>query len=136
MSSRCTVQLFMVFTGSLTLKTVKARATMAEEFSKGGIGGGDDEQGRREMGSARTASLVVAASISAVEALKDQAGLCRWNYVLRSLQQRAKNNAGSLSQASRASSSIDRRKRGDEKKAKQSEEALRTVLYLSSWGPN
>ncbi|RRT57532.1 hypothetical protein B296_00017242 [Ensete ventricosum] len=84
------------------------------------------------MGCAGRASLAAAAaSIGAVEALKDQAGLCRWNYALRSLQQRAKSGMGSLAQSRRAasSSSID-------EKAKQSEEALRTVMYLSCWGPN
>ncbi|KAF3326230.1 Wound-induced protein [Carex littledalei] len=79
-------------------------------------------------------SLVVAASISAVEALKDQAGLCRWNYALRSLQQRAKGRFGAFSQATRASSVVERRK--DMEKAKRSEEAVRTVMYLSCWGPN
>ncbi|CAL9130199.1 unnamed protein product [Musa textilis] len=95
---------------------------------------------KRHMASASKASLVVAASISAVEALKDQAGLCRWNYVLRSLQQRAKNDGmGSLSRAKRTSSSVDRRRRGwraAEEKAERSEEALRTVMYLSCWAPN
>ncbi|THU48455.1 hypothetical protein C4D60_Mb09t26440 [Musa balbisiana] len=91
------------------------------------------------MASANRACLVVAASMSAVEALKDQAGLCRWNYVLRSLQQRTKNNTvGSLFQAKRTSSSIDTRRewQAADAKAKQSEEALRTVVYLSCWGPN
>ncbi|RWW38590.1 hypothetical protein BHE74_00056173, partial [Ensete ventricosum] len=85
--------------------------------------------------------------MNAVEALKDQAGLCRWNYVLRSLQQPAKDNSivslqqpakdnsiGSLSQAKRTSSSINTRRRGwqaADEKAKQSKEALRTVVYLS-----
>ncbi|KAJ3697566.1 hypothetical protein LUZ61_001271 [Rhynchospora tenuis] len=83
----------------------------------------------------RKASFIVAASISAVEALKDQAGLCRWNYALRSLQQRAKGRFDAFSQATRASSVVDRRKCMEEK-AKRSEEALRTVMYLSCWGPN
>ncbi|RWV90566.1 hypothetical protein GW17_00047219 [Ensete ventricosum] len=80
------------------------------------------------MGCTSRACFVVAASMSAVEALKDQAGLCRWNYVLRSLQQRAK----------RTSSSVDMRRgwQAAAGKAKQSEEALRTVMYLSCWGPN
>ncbi|KAJ4791223.1 Wound-responsive family protein [Rhynchospora pubera] len=83
----------------------------------------------------RKVSLVVAASISAVEALKDQAGLCRWNYALRSIQQRAKGQLGAFSQATRASSVVERRKCMEEK-ANKSEEALRTVMYLSCWGPN
>ncbi|KAF3326228.1 Wound-induced protein [Carex littledalei] len=87
------------------------------------------------MASTGRASLVVAASISAVEALKDQAGLCRWNYALRSLQQRAKGQFGAFSQATKASSVVERRK-GMEDKAKRSEEAVRTVMYLSCWGPN
>ncbi|CAL9168923.1 unnamed protein product [Musa hybrid cultivar] len=86
------------------------------------------------MGCTSRACLVVAASMSAVEALKDQAGLCRWNYVVRSLQQRAKSSMGSLSQAKRTSSSVDRSRRGWQaaaEKGKQSEEALRTVLLGS-----
>lgn len=95
----------------------------------------------KEMASARRVSLIVAASVGAVEALKDQAGLCRWNYALRSLQQRAKSNMGSLAQTRRMSSSssnIERMKgrEGIDGKAKRSEESLRKVMYLSCWGPN
>ncbi|WOK91905.1 hypothetical protein Cni_G00596 [Canna indica] len=86
------------------------------------------------MASVRKASLLVAVSVGAVEALKDQGGLCRWNYALRSLQQYAKNNTGSLSQAVKTSSSISDRRCCEE--AKQSEESLRKVMYLSCWGPN
>ncbi|XP_072970168.1 uncharacterized protein [Typha angustifolia] len=88
------------------------------------------------MGSASKASLLIAASVGAVEALKDQAGLCRWNYAIRSLNQRAKSSSmGSLSQAKRMSSAVDRRKGVDEQATK-AEESLRTVMYLSCWGPN
>ncbi|XP_008779143.1 uncharacterized protein LOC103698874 [Phoenix dactylifera] len=96
------------------------------------------------MRSASKASLIVAASMAAVEALKDQAGLCRWNYAIRSLNQQAKNNIRSFPQTRRVSSSsssssdIERRKgsEGADEKAKRSEEALRKVMYLSCWGPN
>ncbi|XP_010905548.1 uncharacterized protein [Elaeis guineensis] len=94
------------------------------------------------MSCASKASLIVAASMGAVEALKDQAGLCRWNYAIRSLNHQAKNSVGSFSQARRMSSSsssnIERRKGTEDadEKAKRSEEALRKVMYLSCWGPN
>ncbi|EHA8588864.1 hypothetical protein COCNU_scaffold006919G000050 [Cocos nucifera] len=92
------------------------------------------------MCSASKASLIVAASVGAVEALKDQAGLCRWNYAIRSLNHQAENSIGSFSRARRMSSSsnIDRKKGMEEtdEKANRSEEALRKVMYLSCWGPN
>ncbi|XP_059275361.1 uncharacterized protein LOC132029957 [Lycium ferocissimum] len=84
------------------------------------------------MSSSRRA-WIVAASVGTVEALKDQVGLCRWNYPLRSLAQHTKNNLRSYSQAKKLSSS-SLIARSD--KAKQSEESLRTVMYLSCWGPN
>ena len=82
-------------------------------------------------------SWVVAASVGVVEALKDQ-GVCRWNSVLRTAQQAAKNQVRSLSQTKMlsASSSAMVSSRLKDKKAKQSEESLRTVMYLSCWGPN
>ncbi|XP_008230209.1 PREDICTED: uncharacterized protein LOC103329510 [Prunus mume] len=80
---------------------------------------------------------VVAASVGVVEALKDQ-GICRWNYTMRLMQQHAKSQLGSFSQANKLSSSssaLVSSKLGDEK-VKQSEESLRKVMYLSCWGPN
>ncbi|KDP24200.1 hypothetical protein JCGZ_25857 [Jatropha curcas] len=86
------------------------------------------------MGSAGK-GWAVAASIGTVEALKDQLGFCRWNYTLRSLHQHTKNNLRSLSQARNlsSSSSVSSNK---VKESKQAEESLRTVMFLSCWGPN
>ncbi|KAM3301737.1 hypothetical protein P3S67_016239 [Capsicum chacoense] len=81
------------------------------------------------MSSSRRA-WIIAASIGAVEALKDQVGLCRWNYPLRCVAQHTKNNIRSYSQAKKLSSSLIANK------AEQSEESLRKVMYLSCWGPN
>ncbi|KAJ3679426.1 hypothetical protein LUZ60_017437 [Juncus effusus] len=100
-------------------------------------------QPKQKMSLKSKTSMVVAASISAVEALKDQAGLCRWNYALRSINQRAKNNTFcSLGRSevrvnsnSRSSASLANNARKNEK-AKKAEESLRTVMFLSNWGPN
>ncbi|RZS16863.1 hypothetical protein BHM03_00048929 [Ensete ventricosum] len=84
------------------------------------------------MASASKASLIVAASVAAVEALKDQAGLCRWNYALRSLHGRAKRMSSS------SSSSIDQWRRGGEEaveRARRTEESMSKLIYLDSWGP-
>ncbi|XP_034898421.1 uncharacterized protein [Populus alba] len=87
------------------------------------------------MSSASKAWLV-AAAVGGVEALKDQ-GFCRWNYTLRSLHQHAKNHVRSASQAKKlsSSSSFMISNKIKEGKAKQSEESLRKVMYLSCWGP-
>ncbi|KAI9086694.1 hypothetical protein K1719_031288 [Acacia pycnantha] len=79
----------------------------------------------------------VATSVGVVEALKDQ-GVCRWNHSLRSVQQHLKNQARSISQAKKLSSSSSAMvsQRIMDEKTKQSEESLRTVMYLSCWGPN
>ncbi|KAH6764321.1 Wound-responsive family protein [Perilla frutescens var. hirtella] len=77
---------------------------------------------------------LVAASVGAVEALKDQ-GFCRWNYALRLLQQRAKTNLRSYAQAKKLSPAVMATKR-EQDKFKQSEESLRKVMYLSCWAPN
>ncbi|XP_059452531.1 uncharacterized protein LOC132183152 [Corylus avellana] len=81
---------------------------------------------------------VVAASIGVVEALKDQ-GFCRWNHTIRSAHQHAKNQLRSVPQAKKlppSTSSAMVSSSVRDKKVKQSEESLRTVMYLSCWGPN
>ncbi|XP_038703866.1 uncharacterized protein LOC120000071 [Tripterygium wilfordii] len=89
------------------------------------------------MSSSASRAWIVAASIGAVEALKDQ-GICRWNYALRSVHQHVKNNVKSISATNKLSSpaSAAVSNKLKEAKAKQSEESLRTVMYLSCWGPN
>ncbi|KAK2424502.1 hypothetical protein QL285_034856 [Trifolium repens] len=89
------------------------------------------------MSSSRAWTWSVATSVGVVEALKDQ-GICRWNSVIRSAQQHAKHNMRSLSHANNklsSSSSSCSTKLKDEK-SKQAEESLRTVMFLSCWGPN
>ncbi|RWR84419.1 hypothetical protein CKAN_01323100 [Cinnamomum micranthum f. kanehirae] len=83
--------------------------------------------------SSTSRAWIVAASVGAVEALKDQ-GVCRWNYVLRSLHQQAKKNMGSSLQAMRVSTPLD--SLSSSSSSKQSEESLRKVMFLSCWGPN
>lgn len=83
---------------------------------------------------------VVATSVGVVEALKDQ-GYCRWNNSLRSIQQHANNHIRSASQANKklsssSSSSISKKLMEDHEKMDKSEESLRTVMFLSCWGPN
>nr|GMC53792.1 hypothetical protein CDL12_20247 [Ipomoea batatas] len=76
---------------------------------------------------------IVAASMGAVEALKDQ-GFARWNYALRMIQQQAKSNAvRSYSQATRLSSPSSAlvSSKIREEKLKKSEESLRTVMKQS-----
>ncbi|KAK3010958.1 hypothetical protein RJ639_011854 [Escallonia herrerae] len=75
--------------------------------------------------SSTSRAWVVAASIAAVEALKDQ-GFCRWNYALRSIHQHAKTNIRSYSQARRLCAPSTAVMAGEEK-VKRSEESLRKI---------
>ncbi|XP_018811157.1 uncharacterized protein LOC108983834 [Juglans regia] len=85
-----------------------------------------------------TSRAIVAASIAVVEAMKDQMGICRWNYMLRSPQQNTMNHLRRLSQAKSLSSSTSAVVSSEvrEEQMKKSEESLRKVMYLSCWGPN
>ncbi|QCE09860.1 uncharacterized protein LOC114185494 [Vigna unguiculata] len=84
--------------------------------------------------SAATRAWIVASSIGAVEALKDQLGVCRWNYALRSLQQHAKSNIGSFTQTKSLSSATSAAVANKVNRTK--EDSMRKVLDLGCWGPN
>ncbi|KAG2329710.1 hypothetical protein Bca4012_020751 [Brassica carinata] len=88
--------------------------------------------------SSTSKAWTVAISIGVVETLKDQLGLCRWNYMFRSVNQHLRNNVRTVSQGNRFSSSVSAvvNSSGESEKAKKCEESLRTVMYLSCWGPN
>ncbi|EOX99299.1 Protein of unknown function wound-induced - like 1 [Theobroma cacao] len=75
--------------------------------------------------SAGSKAWIVAASIGAVEALKNH------NHAMKSLNQHAKNSVRSFSQAKKLSSSA----MASSKKTKQADDSLRKVMYLSCWGP-
>ncbi|XP_027929581.1 uncharacterized protein LOC114185844 [Vigna unguiculata] len=87
-------------------------------------------------------ALVVATTVGVVETLKDQ-GYCRMNSTMKTVAQHAKNQIGSTTQAKKldfsssspSSSSAISNKLRDEKR-RNAEESLRTVMYLSTWGPN
>ncbi|CAL5040103.1 unnamed protein product [Urochloa decumbens] len=97
--------------------------------------------------SKKASSFVVTASMSAVEALKDQAGLCRWDYAIRSIYNRAaaakvtgravpvslqsstSQTAGSSCAAASAAGRAARPRRTEE-------ERLQKTYHLVCWAPN
>ncbi|KAF9672879.1 hypothetical protein SADUNF_Sadunf11G0090200 [Salix dunnii] len=99
------------------------------------------------MSAAATKAWIVAASIGAVEALKDQ-GICRWNYTLRSLHQHAKNNVRSFSHSKISASSSGSSSSTaaaaaaavsneiQKAKMKRREKSLEKTMDLSCWGPS
>ncbi|RWV79586.1 hypothetical protein BHE74_00056174 [Ensete ventricosum] len=80
------------------------------------------------MVSASNASLIIAASVAAVESLEDQAGLCRWNYAVGSLHQRAKRSMAPLSQAKKGGE-------GAVERVKRTERSLSKLIHWDCWGP-
>ncbi|KAI3502165.1 hypothetical protein L1887_30198 [Cichorium endivia] len=86
--------------------------------------------------SSTSRAWMVAGTVGVVEALKDQ-GFARWNYAIRTIHHHAKSNLRSISQTRKLTSpAAMASSKGMEEKAKQSEESLRKVMYLSCWGPN
>ncbi|XP_057457274.1 uncharacterized protein LOC130748135 [Lotus japonicus] len=83
---------------------------------------------------AATRAWVVASSVGVVEALKDQLGVCRWNYALRSLQQHAKTNIRSYAQAKKLSSASSAAVSNKVKRTK--DESMKRVMDLNCWGPS
>ncbi|XP_027344047.1 uncharacterized protein LOC113856430 [Abrus precatorius] len=86
---------------------------------------------------ANRGAFVVATTVGVVETMKDH-GYCKTNNTMKSIAQHAKNQIGSATQAKKLSSPLPSaisKKLRDEKNRK-SEESLRTVMYLSTWGPN
>ncbi|XP_062224028.1 uncharacterized protein LOC133922635 [Phragmites australis] len=86
-------------------------------------------------GSRKAPSLVVAASMGAVEALKDQAGLCRWDYALRSLYHRAAAPRIRALSAS-LSDSTGELPRTSAGRPSAEDARLRKAYHLVCWGPN
>uniref|UniRef100_A0A7N1A5F8 Wound-responsive family protein n=1 Tax=Kalanchoe fedtschenkoi TaxID=63787 RepID=A0A7N1A5F8_KALFE len=77
--------------------------------------------------------VVASSSIGTVEGLKDQLGMCRWNYTIRSLQRHVGTSMRSFSEAAGGSGvGCDVEKRTGSR----AEESFNKVMDLSCWGPN
>lgn len=85
---------------------------------------------------AKGSAWIVAASIGAVEALKDQ-GFARWNYALRSLHHYAKTNLPASNTSARRFSTAPAASAAaiSGEKFRKTEESLNKVMGLS-WGPS
>ncbi|CAN1134609.1 hypothetical protein LINPERPRIM_LOCUS16008 [Linum perenne] len=87
--------------------------------------------------SSTSRAWMAAVTVGAVEALKDQ-GFCRWNYAIRSINQQARNKIRSSS-VSQQAKTVKQLYRGvrvvEEDRGNRAEESLKTVMYLSCWGP-
>jgi len=95
----------------------------------------------------KASSFVVTASMSAVEALKDQAGLCRWDYAIRSLYNRAAaakvtgravpvSLSSSSSSQTTGCSSAAAAVRAGARTRRTEEEKMQKAYHLVCWGPN
>ena len=89
------------------------------------------------MAGGAKASWMVAMSVGAVEALKDQAGLCRWDYALRSVYHRAvpaslTSNSSSCQAVSGSAAAVGRAARP----RRSEEEKLHKAYHVGCWGPN
>ncbi|KHN36600.1 hypothetical protein glysoja_001331 [Glycine soja] len=83
-------------------------------------------------------TFVVATTVGVVEALKDQ-GYCKMNNtMMKSVAQKAKSHLGSATRAKKLASPSPSSSSAtsNNEKRRMAEESLRTVMYLSTWGPN
>jgi hypothetical protein len=91
--------------------------------------------------SRKAPSLAVAASMGAVEALKDQAGLCRWDYVVRSLYHRAaapriQALSARLSDAVSATPAAERCRASADRPSSVVDARMQKAYHVVCWGPN